>query len=144
MHKAQRKGMNAMSKGSSATSQQSVQSAIKDLTRFIKKLDTVPIEELKDSAVTMKAEMVAQAPYKTGRLERSIYVEVSKDKNRPGLRAGASARSPQGYNYAGIQHENENFEHPVKGKAFFIRDPFVAETANLKERLKERLKVTEK
>lgn len=136
--------MSAMSKGGSATSQKSVQNAIKDLTRFIKKLDTVPIEELKDSAVTMKAEMVAQAPYKTGRLERSIYTMVSEDTRRPRLRAGASARSPQGYNYAGIQHENENFEHPVKGKAFFIRDPFVAETAKLKERLKERLKVTEK
>ena len=45
-----------MSKGSSATSQKSVQSAIKDLTRFIKKLDTVPTEELKASAVTMKAD----------------------------------------------------------------------------------------
>ena len=75
--------MNAMSKGSSATSQQSVQSAIKDLTRFIKKLDTVPTEELKASAVTMKAEMVAQAPYKTGRLERSITSRYLKTRVVP-------------------------------------------------------------
>lgn len=130
-----------MSKGGSATSQQSVQDAIKDLTRFIKKLDTVPVQELSESAAIMKAEMIAQAPYKTGKLERSIYTMVSKDKRRPGLRAGASARSKSGYNYAGIQHENVDFEHPIKGKAFYIRDPFMAETAKLKKRLREELKI---
>lgn len=130
-----------MSKGGSATSQKSVQDAIKDLTRFVKKLDTVPVQELNESAAIMKAEMIAQAPYKTGKLERSIYTMVSKDKRRPGLRAGASARSTSGYNYAGIQHENTDFEHPIKGKAFYIRDPFMAETAKLKERLREELKI---
>ena len=130
-----------MSKGGSATSQQSVQNAIKDLTRFIKKLDTVPARELSESASVMKAEMIAQAPYKTGKLERSVYVMVSKSRYRPGLRAGASARSKSGYNYAGIQHENVDFEHPIKGKAFYIRDPFMAETAKLKERLREELKI---
>lgn len=133
-----------MSKGGSTTSQKSVQNAIKDLTRFVKKLDEVPIAELEKSASVMKAEMVAQAPYSTGRLERSIYTMVSKDKRRPGLRAGASARSPQGYNYAGIQHESAHFHHPIKGKAFYIRDPFVAEVQRLKDRLREELKVTEK
>lgn len=130
-----------MSKGGSATSQQSVQNAIKDLTRFIKKLDTVPARELSESASVMKAEMIAQTPYKTGKLEQSVYVKVSKSRDRPGLRAGASARSASGYNYAGIQHENVDFEHPIKGNAFYIRDPFMAETAKLKERLREELKI---
>ena len=130
-----------MSKGGSATSQQSVQNAIKDLTRFIKKLDTVPARELSESASVMKAEMIAQAPYKTGKLERAVYVKVSKSRYRPGLRAGASARSKSGYNYAGIQHENVDFEHPIKGEAFYIRDPFIAETARLKKRLREELKI---
>lgn len=130
-----------MSRGGSATSQKSVQDAIKDLTRFIKKLDTVPTRELSESASVMKAEMIAQTPYKTGKLERSVYVMVSKSRYRPGLRAGASARSKSGYNYAGIQHENVDFEHPIKGKAFYIRDPFMAETAKLKERLREELKI---
>lgn len=130
-----------MSKGGSATSQTSVQDAIKDLTRFIKKLDTVPARELNESAAIMKAEMIAQTPYKTGKLERSVYVMISKSRYRPGLRAGASARSKSGYNYAGIQHENTDFEHPIKGKAFYIRDPFIAETARLKKRLREELKI---
>ena len=130
-----------MSKGGSATSQHSVQNAIKDLTRFIKKLDSVPARELNESASVMKAEMIAQAPYKTGKLERAVYVKVSKSRYRPELRAGASARSKSGYNYAGIQHENVDFEHPIKGKAFYIRDPFIAETAKLKKRLREELKI---
>ena len=130
-----------MSRGGSATSQKSVQDAIKDLTRFIKKLDSVPARELSESASVMKAEMIAQTPYKTGKLERAVYVKVSKSRYRPELRAGASARSKSGYNYAGIQHENVDFEHPIKGKAFYIRDPFIAETAKLKKRLREELKI---
>lgn len=137
------KGMSAMSKATSATNTKSVQDAIKNLTHFVKKLDTVPTAELTRSAETMKAEMVAQAPYSTGELERSIRVRVSRDKRRPGIRASASARSPGGYNYAGIQHENESFQHPVKGKAHYISDPFNSEVEKLKVRLRRELKVTD-
>lgn len=130
-----------MSKGSSATSLKSVQDARKNLTKFLKMLDTIPQEELEESAQVIKAEAILAAPYKTGKLERSIYVQVSKDKKRPGIVAGTSAKSPTGYDYAGIQHENENFEHPVKGQAHFISEPFNKEVENLKVRLKDRLKV---
>lgn len=132
-----------MSRGGSATSQKSVKDAVKNLTRFLRKLESVPTEELSRSAEIIKANAVAQAPYSTGKLERSIYAMVSKDRTRPGLRAGASARSSTGYNYAGIQHENENYEHPIKGKAHYISDPFNAEVEDLKRRLREELKVTE-
>ena len=128
-----------MSKGASATSQKSVQNAIRNLTRFLKTVDSVPVEELERTALNIKAKAITQAPYKTGKLERSIYVIVSRDKRRPGLRAGASARSPQGYNYAGIQHETPEFEHPIKGKAFFISDPFAQEVKNLKARIRRRM-----
>lgn len=128
-----------MSKGRSATSQQSVQKAIKDLTKFLKKVETVPLEELEQSAQTIKAEAIALTPYKTGKLERSVYTIVSKDKRRPGLRAGASAISENGYNYAGIQHENEEFEHPIKGQAHFISEPFEREVAALQERIRRKL-----
>ena len=137
---AQLKGMSAMRKGASATSQQSVQKAIKRLTGFLKTVEDVPVEELEKTAIAIKAKAVAQAPYKTGKLERSIYVRVLKDKQRPGLRAGASARSNKGYNYAGIQHENTDFEHPIKGKAHFISDPFNQEVTNMQRRIRRRLK----
>jgi hypothetical protein len=127
-------------KGASATSQKSVQDARKNLTSFLKKLDTVPVEELEKSAQRIKADAIAKVPYKTGKLERSIYVRVAKDKKRPGIVAGASARSRDGYNYAGIQHENENYQH-TKGQAHFISEPFNAEVKRLKQRIKRRLKL---
>ena len=129
-----------MSKGSSATSSESVQNARKNLTKFIKTLDTVPVEELERSAQIIKANAIAQVPYKTGKLEHSIYVRVAKDKRRPGIVAGASARSSKGYNYAGIQHENEAYRH-TQGKDHFISDPFNEEVEKLKKRLRRRLKI---
>ena len=127
-------------KGASATSRKSVQDARKNLTDFLKKLDTVPAEELEKSAQRIKAEAIAKVPYKTGKLERAIYVRVAKDKKRPGIVAGASARSTSGYNYAGIQHENVDYQH-TKGQAHFISEPFNAEVKRLKQRIKRRLKL---
>lgn len=129
------------SRGASATSQASVKRAKQNLRDFLKQLDTVPQEELQRSAQVIYQEAVARAPYKTGKLERSIYVRVSKDKRRGGLVAGASARSSDGYNYAGIQHENENFNHPIKGEAHFISGPFEEETVRLVRRLQGRLRI---
>ena len=127
-------------KGASATSQKSVQDARKNLTDFLKQLDTIPTEELEKSAQRIKTEAIAKVPYKTGKLERSIYVRVAKDKRRPGIVAGASARSKDGYSYAGIQHENENYQH-AKGQAHFISEPFNAEVKRLKQRIRRRLKL---
>lgn len=129
------------SRGSSATSQESVKRAKQNLRDFLKQLDTVPQEELQKSAQVIYREAVARAPYKTGRLERSIYVRVSKDRRQSGLIAGASVKSPGGYDYAGIQHENTSFNHPVKGEAHFISGPFEEETRKLVRRLKGRLRV---
>lgn len=129
-----------MSKGASATSTASVQNARKNLTQFLKTLNTVPVQELEKSAKVIKAEEIALVPYDTGKLEHSIYCRVSKDRSRPGIVTGASARSPQGYDYAGIQHENETFQHAPDRQAHFISEPFEKEVANLKERLREEIK----
>lgn len=129
-----------MSRGASATSQKSVQDARQKLTKFLKKLDTVPTEELEKSAQRIKTDAIAKVPYRTGKLERSIYCRVAKDKRRPGLVAGASARSSGGYNYAGIQHENVYYQH-TKGQAHFISEPFNAEVKRLKQRIRRRLKI---
>lgn len=121
--------------GSSATSQRSVQNAKKQLQGFLKKLDTLPTKIIQEEAVKLKAEIIAETPYDTGKLEASVRVSVSKDKRRPGLNASASARSPQGYDYAGIQHEREDFNHPKKGKAHYISDPFKRATERIEQRL---------
>lgn len=124
----------------SATVTKSVQKAKKNLTKFLKELDTVPVQELEKSAQTIKAEAIAQTPYKTGKLERAVYVRVSRNKRQPGLVAGASAKA-NGYDYAAIQHEATHFDHPIKGKAHYISDPFNEEVRKLKRRLRRKLKV---
>lgn len=122
-----------------ASSVQSVLDAKKRLQVLLKKLDTVPREELERSAQIIKENAIAQTPYKSGNLERSVYARVTGPKNRPQISVGANAFS-QGYNYAGIQHESESFQHPIKGKAHYISDPFNEEVDRLKKRLREELK----
>ena len=128
-----------MKRGASATSQQSVQTAKKKLQSYLKSLDTIPTDILQEEAPRLYSEIIAETPYKTGKLERSVRVTVAKDKKRPGLNASASARSARGYNYAGIQHESEDFEHPIKGNAHFISEPFAKATRRIKRKMRKRL-----
>ena len=127
-------------RATSATNQKSVQDAKKKLEKFLKTVETVPVEELQRTADAIKAEAIAQTPYQTGKLESSVYVKVSASKTKQGINAGASARSKGGYNYAGIQHENEDYEHPIKGKAHYISDPFNHQVALMIRRIRRRLK----
>lgn len=131
--------MPKQSRSTSATTQKSVQDAKRRLTRFLKSVQDVPQQELEHSAMMIYANATAQTPYKTGKLESSVYVKVSKSKVKPGINAGASAKSKSGYNYAGIQHENVKFHHPIKGKHHYISDPFNEEIKALKVRLRRKL-----
>ena len=125
--------------GSSATRTKSVQEAKKRLQKFLKELDTISTDILTEEQPKLYSEIIAEVPYDTGRLERSVKVTVSKDKRRPGLNASASARSKRGYNYAGIQHENTEFQHPIKGKAHYISDPFDRCVQRIKHKMRKRL-----
>lgn len=128
-------------KGSSATTLRSIQDAKDQLTRFLKTLDTVPVKILEEEAAKIQKEAKEQTPYKTGKLEKSVRVKVSKNSRKPGLLAQASAKSPRGYNYAGIQHENTRFKHPVKGKAHYLRDPFEEGIKRIEKRLEKEVKL---
>lgn len=130
-----------MSRGSSATRTESVQSAKKQLQQFLKSLDRIPMEVLEEERPALYSEIIAEVPYETGKLERSVKVSVARDKRRPGLNASASARSASGYNYAGIQHENENFQHPIKGKAHYISDPFERCTKRIRKKMRKRIRL---
>lgn len=129
-----------MSKGSSATSTQSVQDAKKRLQKYLKSLETIPTDILEEERPRLYSEIIAATPYKTGKLERSVKVTVAKDRRRPGLNASASAISKNGYNYAGIQHEETNYQHPIKGKAHYISDPFEECTKRIVKKMKARLR----
>ena len=125
----------------SATSQQSIQEAKRDLTNFLKHLHTHPNLILEDESARLYAEAVAETPYETGKLEDAVYVRVSRDKRRPGLVAGASAKSPKGYDYSGIQHENTQFNHPIKGNAYYIANPFHRSIDRIKRRLDKEVRL---
>lgn len=124
----------------SATSLKSVQDAKKRLTKFLKTLDTVPTQILEQEAGKILTQARQETPYKTGKLEQSVYVRVSRDRRRPGLVVGASAKS-KGFNYAGIQHENTEFQHPIKGKANYLKDPYNRGIRRIKRRLKQEVKL---
>lgn len=124
--------------GRSATSTQSVQDAKKSLQRFLRKLETVPTQILEKEAQQLKAEIISEVPYDTGKLERSVRVSVSKDKRRPGLNASASAKSSTGYDYAGIQHEHTGYHHD-QGKDHYISDPFNRAVKRIEQRFREEL-----
>lgn len=118
----------------------SVDRAIRNLNKFLNSLESVPSAELDRTASQIKVKAIAQTPYRTGALERSVYVDVVKDSTQQTIVAGASAKSERGYDYAVIQHENTTFNHPVKGKAHYISDPFKQEVYNMKRRIRRRLK----
>lgn len=124
---------------SSVTATKSLKDAKKRLTDFLRTLDTLPTTELARSADRIYTDAVAQTPYKTGKLENAVYVRVSKSRSKPGIVAGASAKS-HGYDYAGIQHENTDFKHPIKGKAHYISDPFNQEIERLQRRIRRKLR----
>lgn len=130
-----------MSRGGSATSRQSVQDAKKRMQKFLKSLDTVPTEILQEEVPVLTGEILAEIPYETGKLESSVRVSVARDKRRPGINASASAISDKGYNYAGIQHENEDFQHSKPGaKAHFISDPLNKCVDRVTDKMRKRLK----
>ena len=126
--------------GSSATTVKAIQEDKKLLTQLIKKAQTVPTQVLEKEAHRIYAEAIAETPYRTGTLEKAVYVRVSKDKRRPGIVLGASVRKGK-YDYAGIQHESPQFKHPIKGKAWYLRDPFERAINRIFVELKEGIKL---
>lgn len=125
----------------SATTQKSVKEAKNELTRFLKTLQTVPAKILTEEASDLYTEILAETPYKTGKLEDSVRVRVSRSKKRPGINASASAKSIRGYDYSGIQHENEYFYHPIKGNAFYIANPFHRCVERIKRRIDKEVRL---
>lgn len=110
---------------SAVTGIEDIEDLKKELSALLRHIDQIPTEIIAQEAQTVMREAIAETPYKTGRLEDSVYVRVSRDKRRPGFRIGAKARDPKtGYNYAFIQHEATGWHHPIKGKAQYLYDPF--------------------
>lgn len=125
-----------MSKGGSASSTAGVQQAVRRLERWLSKLETVPEEEVARAARQMYPEMIAQTPFKSGKLEASVHVRAQGQH----IEAEASVVSPEGYDYAGIQHDTPSFHHPIQGKAYYIKDPFNHQVELMQRRIRRKLR----
>lgn len=121
---------------SSATNLQSVKNAKKQLSSFLRKQQTLPSEILAREAPRIQAEARILTPLKSGRLESNVKCRVSKSITRPGLNISATARSGS-FNYAGIQHENTEFKHPIKGRDHYLSIPFYEGVDRIKRAMKE-------
>lgn len=125
----------------SATTLKSIKAAKARLTKLLKATQYNVQDILEREASKIQEEAVALTPYKSGKLEASVRVSVSKSKTEPGLNISASARDPRsGYDYAAIQHERTDFEHPIKGQAHYLIEPFNRGTRRIKYAISKRLK----
>lgn len=120
-----------------ATNSEQVQNAKKKLQKLLRQVQIVPIQILAQEAVRVEAEAKNETPLKSGKLESSVKVSVSRSKSKPGLNLQASARS-KGFNYAGMQHDRV-FNHPLKGKDHYLSDPFKRAVARIKKKLKKEI-----
>lgn len=110
-----------------------------NLTRFLRKLDSVPTQILLEEAPKIERIAKQRTPIDTGKLRESVTVRVSRDKRRPGMYAQASAKNGD-YDYAYIQHENDAYEHPRGGQAHFLESAFVEGVDRIMRRLSKEVK----
>lgn len=118
---------------------ESVVNERKRLNAFIRASDAIQEQELDALVAEALPEMLAKTPYKTGKLESGVYCRRSKSMRNKGVVAGAVAMH-KGYNYVTIQHENTEFNHPIKGSAHFISEPLKKAIDNFINRVRERMR----
>lgn len=120
---------------SAITGLSGVEAIKKDLQKFLKTVEYKSNNILQEEAAITAAHAKELTPFKTGKLEGSVYVRVSRDKRRPGFRLGARAHNPKdGFDYAWVQHENISYRHPIKGQAKYIEIPFRMAVERIKKR----------
>lgn len=129
-------------RGFSARNTKSTYNAERRLRRLLQKCDTVMEDTFVTSAAILESEIKREVPYLTGALQRSVMVELLKDGNgKWRIIADAKAYNERtNYNYAGIQHENEAYQHTEGRKAHYISDPMQRSIDRIKVRLREEIK----
>lgn len=96
-----------------------------DLRQMLKEHRTLALRELEETADYIWQEAYARVPVRTGELQDSIQVDISRSPRYPGIIATAEAHNTKtGYDYARIQEENEEYEHPNGGQAHYLEEPF--------------------
>ena len=109
------------------------------LGRFTKQVNEHPIEVLNEEASRMNEEAKMLVPLDTGQLQSSITTVVDREsKLKVSLRMSASAEH-NGYDYAGIQHDNPWYEHAPGRQWHYIKEPFEEGIQRIEERLEKEI-----
>ena len=96
-----------------------------DLRSMLKENHKLQIRLLERASDYIYSEAVDLVPIRTGRLQDSIEVTVSKSPRYPGIIATATAINPKtGFDYAYEQETNESYRHRNGGQAHFLEQPF--------------------
>ncbi len=102
-----------------------LQEVKEDLRRMLKENHTLQIRLLERASDYIYSEAVDLVPVRTGRLQDSIEVTVSKSPRYPGIIATATALNPETmFDYAYEQETNESYKHRNGGQAHFLEQPF--------------------
>lgn len=112
---------------------------VQRLQEFDRRLKREVRQLFQQEADRLYPEIIAKTPLKTGRLEKSVYTKVTTKGSVVTLTAGASVKGVP-YDYARIQHDSPHFHHPIKGQAYYVRNPFEACVVRLQEKLSRRIK----
>lgn len=110
-----------------------------DLEDYLKWVDKNLDTEVDKLAENIYVAALKIVPYDTGRLSAGIYARRSKAKGKRGIVVGAVAKNKKNYNYALIQHENEEYFHDYPREAKFIEKPFDDELEKFYERMRDTL-----
>lgn len=96
-----------------------------DLREVLRDHHTQAREELNVARNEIEAGATSLVPIKSGLLQSSIQVTVSKSSRYPGIIATASAKNfKTGYDYALIQEVNEEYKHDDGRQAHYLEQPF--------------------
>ena len=108
------------------------------LKRFIAEVPKILGEETNELMVRVQRNACNRAPLDTGRLRKGISVTSTQ---RGTFRVSIHAENPKtGYDYALIQHNNPEYEHPV-GEYLFVTKAMKEELDLFERRVRRRLKI---
>ena len=108
------------------------------LKRFIAEVPKIVGEEIIELMVRVQRNACNRAPLDTGRLRKGISVTSTR---RDTFRISIHAKNPKtGYDYALIQHNNPEYEHPV-GEYLFVTKAMKEELDLFERRVRRRLKI---
>lgn len=127
-----------------------VRQAIHKLTTLINVSGPIVDEELRTLSTNIVIQARELAPRSTekrprhamGTLQQGITVTMKPDFAKPGIVAKSIAKAPYKgrFNYAPIQHENEQFSHEVGGPHYLsiaVHDQWILLAKRLRERIKQ-------